>query len=73
MPHVIMSTRTTVKRELPESGVQRLFFCFSPSDDEQPGCNPFFLLCSSDNHLSRKHLFTTLLSLPVWGTGQMWN
>lgn len=31
------------------------------------------LLVSSDNHLSRKHLFISLLSLPVWGTGQMWN
>ncbi len=67
-----MSTRTTVKRELPKP-VSIAFFSVLVRVTTSSQDAILFSLCSSDNHLSRKHLFTTLLSLPVWGTGQMWN
>jgi len=73
-PTFIMSTRTTVKRELPETGVHRLFICFSPSDDEQPGCNPLFLYVHHQTIIWVVSTFLLhFLSLPMWGTGQMWN
>lgn len=84
-PRENIFTRITEKRELPESGVLSTFyfmFCSffissSTNGNAQTRCNLFlfvFLLCSSDNHLSPKHLFYyTILSLPVWVLVNMWN
>lgn len=62
-----------------EEGITRnrcpspFFFCFSPSDDEQPGCNPLFLYVHQTIIWVVSTFLLHFLSLPMWGTGQMWN